>query len=86
MKREITLRCTTCGSEDLEFTQVRSQVKCNCCGREYLGGYDEVVELNQEHITQHIESFKTEIEKELKQKLISSLNSITRKNKCIKIK
>lgn len=85
-EKTIILRCATCGSEDLELNETQSYAQCMCCGREYLGGYDEVVELNQEHITQQMESFTTEVEKELKQELISSLNSIPSKNKFFKIK
>lgn len=42
------LRCITCAGEDFEFNEDKSYVKCNTCGREYLGGYDELLEYNQD--------------------------------------
>jgi len=46
---EIRLRCATCGCEDqFEFNEDKSYVKCTFCNREYLGGIDELKELNQE--------------------------------------
>ncbi len=86
MDKKITLLCATCGSDDLESNETRSYAKCNCCGREYFGGYDEIVELNQKHIAQQIDLLKVEVEKELKKRLLSSLNSIPNKNKFFKIK
>lgn len=43
------LRCATCGSEDkFESNTDQSYVKCTFCNREYLGGIDELKELNQD--------------------------------------
>jgi ribosomal protein S27E len=42
--KSIQLRCITCGDKDFEFNEEKTWVKCNRCGKEYLGGYDELVE------------------------------------------
>ena len=46
---EVILRCAICGSEDhFEFNEDKSYIKCTFCNREYLGGIDELKELNHE--------------------------------------
>lgn len=42
------LRCITCAGEDFEFNEDESYVKCANCGREYLGGYNELLLYNQD--------------------------------------
>lgn len=59
--KSITLRCITCGGEDFEFNEDKSYIKCNLCNREYFGGYDELIELNEESITEGVEAFKAEV-------------------------
>lgn len=39
--------------------------------REYFGGYDELVELNQAYITQEIDTIKEEITSDIRNQLIS---------------
>ena len=46
--KSIQLRCVVCGSaDDFEFNEDKTYIKCAKCNREYLGGYDELVELNK---------------------------------------
>lgn len=53
------LRCATCGdAESFEFNDDKSYIKCAKCGREYFGGYDELLSYNQEAI----EAMKGQIE------------------------
>lgn len=56
-----TLRCATCGSDDsFEYNEDKSYIKCIKCGREYLGGADELFDLNQgaiEGVGEHIKEF-----------------------------
>lgn len=84
--KTIQLRCLTCGDTDFEFNEDKSWVKCNRCGREYLGGYDELVELNQDNINQALEDSKEEIAKDLKQDITRMFNDAFRGNKNIKFK
>lgn len=43
----IKLRCATCGSDNhFEFNEDKSYIKCTMCNREYLGGIEELKELN----------------------------------------
>ena len=45
----VKLRCATCGCDDhFEFNDDKSYVKCTMCNREYLGGIEELKELNEE--------------------------------------
>ena len=68
------LRCITCAGEDFEFNEDKSYVKCTTCGREYLGGYDELLQYNQDVQDEVMNSMKkdaeeivkTEFEKHLK--------------------
>ena len=42
------LRCATCGSDShFETNDEKTYIKCTMCNREYLGGYDELLELNK---------------------------------------
>lgn len=65
--RNTKLRCAVCGDDtSFEFNEDKSYVKCTRCGREYFGGYDEVVELNQELIDQELEDVKREVVADIK--------------------
>ena len=45
----VKLRCATCGCDDhFEFNDDKSYIKCTMCNREYLGGIEELKELNEE--------------------------------------
>lgn len=77
------LICATCGSDShFEFNEDKSYIKCTNCNREYLSGYDELLELNQETI----DKVKQEIAQEAKNQIISHLKSAFKNNKNIKIK
>ena len=60
----VSLECITCGGKDFEFNDDKTYVKCNLCNREYLNGYDELVELNQAAINSALEQKKNEIAKD----------------------
>ena len=69
-----------CGSDsDFEHNEDNSYVKCTRCNKEYLGGYDELVELNQEYIAEELEGLKSEVAKDLKKELKQSLRKALRK-------
>lgn len=68
-QRSIQLRCATCGGEDFNFNEDKSYVKCNLCNREYLGGYDELVEFNQEDINENVEAMKSDVQNDLQKDL-----------------
>jgi hypothetical protein len=54
-----------CGMEDyFEYNEDKSYIKCTNCGKEYLGGYDELVEYNQKEINCVIENKKDEVTKD----------------------
>lgn len=44
------LKCPTCGGESFEVNQDRTYVKCELCGREFLGGLEELKEFNMPEI------------------------------------
>jgi len=49
------LICDTCGSDNcFETNEEKTYVKCEACGREYFGGYDELLELNQTYIREKV--------------------------------
>lgn len=83
--RNIALRCATCGSSnDFEFNE--SYVKCKRCNREYHGGYDELVELNQAHIQEELDDMKAEVKQDAEKYLRDSLKKAFKGNKFIKLK
>ena len=64
--KSISLICATCGdSSSFEFNEEKTWVRCTKCNREYNGGYDELVELNQSEINEQINNMKEEVTKDL---------------------
>lgn len=83
----IQLRCIVCGSEDhFDCNEDNSYIKCTNCGKEYFGGYDELVSCNQEQITEIKEIATEEISNDLQREVNQMLKSAFRGNKYIKIK
>lgn len=83
----IRLRCVVCGSEDnFECNEDKSYIKCTNCGKEYFGGYDELVECNQELIAEAKELVVDEIDKDLQKDKNSLFKNAFKGNKFIKFK
>jgi len=77
------LICATCGSDShFEFNEDKSYIKCTYCNREYLSGYDELLELNQETVN----NLKQQIAEEAKSEIINHLKDVFKDNKNIKIR
>ena len=75
MKERYTgkLRCATCGdSESFDFNDDKSYIKCEKCGREYLGGYDELLSYNPEMI----EEVKGQIEADAEDYIKKSIQDV----------
>ena len=85
--RSIQLRCVVCGSaDDFEFNEDKTYIKCKKCNREYHGGYDELVELNQAHIQEELDDMKAELKQDAEKYLRDSLKNAFMGNKFIKFK
>lgn len=84
--KKIQLQCITCGDTSFEFNEDKSWVKCNRCGKVYLGGYDELVVLNQGIINQELEETKEELLKDVKKDITEMLKDAFKGNKSIKFK
>ena len=84
--RSIQLRCIVCGSaDDFEFNEDKTYIKCTKCNREYLGGYDELVELNKSLIDEEVERTKDEITRDVQDELTAMLKKAFNGNKNFKI-
>lgn len=84
--KSIQLQCITCGETQFEYNDYKTWIKCNCCNREYLGGYIELVELNQENINQELNKTKEEIGKDLQKEMNQMFKKAFSGNKNIKFK
>ena len=85
--KSIRLRCVVCGSDsDFESNEDKTYIKCTKCNREYLGGYDELVELNQTLIDKEIEATRQEVKEDLEKDIHDMLKKAFKGNKYIKIK
>lgn len=82
----VTLKCPVCGSTDIDLSDDKSYGKCNMCNKEFSGGYDELVQLNQATIDAAVEDRKADILKVFEKEFHDRLKSTLRRNKCIKIK
>lgn len=60
-------RCMDCFEERFEWNDDKSYVRCKVCGREYLGGYNELVDLNRRYIANNgLEKYRQDIYKSMK--------------------
>lgn len=85
--KDLALRCIVCGSDShFEFNEDKTFVKCTLCNREYTGGYDELVELNQSLIQEELGMTTEELIKDISAGLTDSLKKAFRGNKNITIK
>ena len=83
----IHLRCVVCGSVDqFDYNEDKSYIKCTYCGKEYFGGYDELVVCNQDQIEEVKEIATEEVENDLQQELNKMLKDAFKGNKYIKFK
>lgn len=68
----IKLRCATCGCEDhFEYNKDKSYVKCTFCNREYIGGIEELKELNRDDFNDTKKDIQNDVTKHLKDVLKS---------------
>lgn len=67
--KKTKLQCITCGDSDFKHDENKSWIKCNRCGKEYKGGYDELVELNQGNIDRDKDFMKKEVKEDLQKDL-----------------
>ncbi len=84
--REIRLICATCGGDEFEYNDDKTYVKCKCCNREYLGGYDELVEYNRENIYQNVDIMVDEVTEDLSVEMTQMFKDAFKGNKYIKFK
>jgi len=84
--KSLQLQCHVCGDTNLESNENRSWIKCNNCGKEYHGGYNELVEFNQSKINQELEKTKEEIFKDLQKDMGDMFEKAFKGNKNVKFK
>lgn len=85
--RQIPLRCVVCGSTDnFEYNETKTFIKCKKCNKEYPGGYDELVSLNQANIQDEIDVMKEEVREDLEKDIHDMLKKALKGNKYIKTK
>jgi|LSQX01.3.fsa_nt_gb hypothetical protein len=81
---KVQLICDTCGDTDnFESNADKSHIKCNTCDREYHGGYDELVEYNQQRIK---EIAYSEVKNILDEKFTKIANDFNQKSEFVKLK
>ena len=82
-KYTVKLRCATCGCDDhFEFNDDKSYIKCTMCNREYLGGIEELKELNEDVF----DELKGQIADDAKSYIQDELRKAFKGNKFIKFK
>ena len=85
--RSIVLRCVICGSADhFEYNDDKSYVKCTLCNREYLGGEEELIELNEAMIAEEVDCLEKEIMKDAEKDIRDMFKKALKGNKFISFK
>ena len=75
--RDIKLRCVVCGdTESFKVDDNDQTIICERCGREYPGGKDELIELNQQLIDEEVENVKTEVTRDVQKEFEKMIKSI----------
>lgn len=82
----VQLRCPVCGSTDIDITDDKSYGKCNECNKEFPGGYDELVELNQALIQDEVDEIQQELKNDIEKDIKDMFKKAFKGNKNIKIK
>ena len=83
----VQLRCVVCGETDkFDCKEDNTYIKCTNCGKEYFGGYDELVEYNQREIDEAMDAKVEEIKNDLDKELRDIFKYAFKGNKYIKIK
>lgn len=81
------LRCGICGDGDsFECNENKSYVKCTRCGKEYFGGYDEIVEFNKALIDTEQEEMEQKFHTDVKGDFNKMFKDAFKGNKHIKFK
>ena len=82
--RSVSLRCVVCGSADhFEYNDDKSYVKCTLCNREYLGGLDELQEMNEAMIAEEVEAIKKEVIEDAEKEITDMFKKVLKGNKHI---
>ena len=66
----------------ITLNEDKSYIKCTFCNREYLGGIDELRELNQEVLDERMEDIRNDVATHIKDALSKAFSG----NKNIKLK
>lgn len=75
--RDIKLRCVVCGDTDsFNIDDNVQTIICERWGREYPGGKDELIELNQQLIDEEVEDIKAEVTKDVQKEFNKMIKSI----------
>lgn len=82
LKKTIMMHCNLCDSEDLFLNETESYAKCNSCGNEFLGGKNELLQLN----SKRIELAQKEFGEMISDEIVKSLKDSFRGSKFIKFK
>lgn len=74
--KNINLRCVVCGSDsDFDSNEDKTYIKCKKCNREYLGGYSELVELNEGLINDEVMKTKIELAQDMQKEITERLKN-----------
>ncbi len=75
--RNVSLRCVICGdAHSFTISNDESYIKCEKCGKEYHGGKDELIALNQQLIDEEIEEITAEVQKDVQDDINKMIKSI----------
>ena len=79
--KSVSLKCITCGDTSFEYNEDKTIIVCKRCSREYLGGYDELVSLNQREIDEELEKLGKEALEDGKVAFDKMMKEMNRKNR-----
>lgn len=73
----IKLRCIICGDDSsFEYNDDKSYIKCKKCNREYFGGYEELVELNNALINKNVNEVQEQMQAEIADRIKSMFDKL----------
>ncbi len=79
--KSVTLKCITCGDTSLEYSEDKTSIVCERCGKVYSGGYDELLALNQPEIDRELEKLAKDAIEDGKANFKKMIEKINKKYK-----
>ena len=82
----VPLVCKSCQSKDIYLSEDKRFARCNQCQKEYPGGYDELVSVNQPRIDAELKKLQAKVVKDAEKEMNDMLKKALSGSKFFKMR